>query len=129
MWTAFNPWLQGLDCFLFVRGNACTKIFSICPCMFPTGSSKTKNFQSLDSNCTGIAFYAKAAEATVTAEWNGAAGIRKPGTLCRGINCKDYFNCVSEKAGEHCISNGAPDKETCVGGESAWVSYSYCYLD
>ncbi len=91
---------------------------------------RSENFQRFDENCGGVSFYANKAEAVVTAKWDMYTGIRTPGTtLCKGVNCKDYFDCVSEESGEKCISNGAPDKEHCAGGDAAWQSYSYCYLD
>ena len=89
-------------------------------------SSLSEDFQRLDANCTGVAFFPKEGGVILTAKWDQNTGVRKPGTLCSGKKCGEYFNCVSEESNTVCQGSGAP-KETCSSDK--WDTSYKCYLD
>lgn len=83
--------------------------------------SSSANFLQIGST-QEIEFKANAGDARLSTFWNPQTG-KRGSRVCSGTDCSLYFHCVSEK--EKCMTNGAPDKEHCVG--NGWVHY--CYLD
>ncbi len=64
-------------------------------------------------------------DSAIFTEWDSTTG-KRTNTYCKGKNCKDYFDCISENADEHCVAFPT-DQEHCPAG--AWQTTYYCYLD